>query len=79
MWLWWYWPAWLALIVLAFAPAEFIALKYHQGPSFSMFMWWVTTKWPEWAYLWGTLTGGLGVHFWWHWNPPPSFPPGSAG
>lgn len=65
----WVWAAWLATIALSFAVLE--SLSWHDV-TFSRFMWNMTENWPLWAYLWGNLTGGLAVHFWWHWSPPGS-------
>ena len=77
-WLWIYWPAALALIALVlFAIPEYIAIKRKTaGPTFSLFMWTMATKFPLWTFLWGMLVGGLAVHFLWHWCPPGSI---SAG
>ena len=71
-WLWWYWPFALAFIALGlFAIPEYVAIQGH-GPTFSLFMWTMQEKFPLWGYAWGNLTGGLAVHFLWHWLPPGS-------
>lgn len=70
-WLWWYWPFALGFIALVlFAVPEYIAIK-DGGPTFSLFMWTLAQKWPLWTYAWGNLTGGLAVHFLWHWSGKP--------
>ena len=71
-WLWWYWPFALAFILLVlFAIPEYIAVE-NNGPTFSLFMWTMSVKYPIYTFLWGCLVGGLTVHLLWHWSPPGS-------
>jgi hypothetical protein len=68
-WLWWYWPFALVFIALIlFAIPEYIAVS-DGGPTFSLFMWTMHTKYPLWTLAWGMLIGGLSVHLLWHWSP----------
>ena len=64
--LWLYWPLALAFIAFVlFGIPEWAAIKYH-GPTFSRFMANMANAGPIgkiWVFAWGTLIGGLLVHF----------------
>lgn len=59
----------MAGIAATFAGPEAFALL-NGGTTFSAFMADTQSRWPLWELVWGLLIGGLGVHFWWHWQPP---------
>jgi hypothetical protein len=40
--------------------------------TLSMSVYRLTTSWPPAIFIMGQFTGGLAVHFWWHWAPPGS-------
>lgn len=64
----WVWVAWLAAIGLSFAILEGYALK-HNKTTLSRFVWNTSKAWPPLPWVIGNVTGGLAVHFWWHWCP----------
>lgn len=68
----WYliWAAWFLAIVVTFGALESAA--WNTGVTLSRAVWDLSSHWPLIIYLWGNLTGGLAVHFWWHWSPPES-------
>ena len=37
--------------------------------TLSRYIWEIGEAWPLFIFLCGFVTGGLAVHFWWHWNP----------
>jgi hypothetical protein len=65
----WIWTVWLLSIAVSFAIFEDIGWNKL---TLSRYVWDFTSHWPLAIYLWGNLTGGLAVHFWWHWSPPGS-------
>ena len=67
------WSLWLLAIAATFAVLE--ASSWNEL-TLSRYVWNVSTHWPLFIYLWGNLTGGLAVHFWWHWSPPGSLSEG---
>lgn len=68
----WYliWALWLFAIAATFAILE--GASWNNGITLSRATWDLSTRWPLIIYLWGNLTGGLAVHWWWHWSPPGS-------
>jgi hypothetical protein len=69
-WLWWVWPLWFLLILISFAVLETFGLTYSaDGPTLSRFIWTIGQKWPLSIFLWGFVSGGLAVHFFWNWDP----------
>lgn len=62
------WVVWLLMIAVTFAALEVYAVK-HDDPTLSEFMWWIGTEWPLMLVVYGTLFGGLAVHFWWQFDP----------
>lgn len=71
----WYliWTLWLITIAVTFAALE--TLGWNEL-TLSRYVWNISTHWPLVIYLWGNITGGLAVHFWWHWSPPGSLSEG---
>jgi len=65
----WIWFGWLCAIAFSFGVLE--ALGWNTL-TLSRFVWDLSVKWPLIIYLAGCLSGGLAVHFWWHWSPPGS-------
>jgi hypothetical protein len=63
------WTGWLLFLIGSFGFFEGVALTRH-GLSLSMYTWIASEKWPPLIWICGALTGGLAVHFWWHWAPP---------
>lgn len=67
--------AWTVLLVFniaVFAWLEGYALSRadpEAGLTLSRYVWEASREWPLLVFLLGQLVGGLGVHFWWHWNP----------
>ena len=59
--------AWL-LAVIVLLGYEAFALKTGRR-TLSRQMWIWTQAWPLMPFLWGLVTGGLAVHFFWHWCP----------
>jgi hypothetical protein len=59
--------AWLtaAIVLLGY---EFFALNTGRK-TLSRQMWEWTCAWPLMPFLWGLVTGGLAVHFFWRWCP----------
>ena len=37
--------------------------------TLSRMMYDASKAWPLLPYVWGVVTGGLAVHFWWNWCP----------
>jgi len=72
----WYliWLAWVLCIALSFALLE--AASWHGGTTLSRSVWELSIHFPLIIYLAGMLSGGLAVHFWWHWSPPGSISEG---
>lgn len=68
------WAGWLFAIAATFAVLE--ALSWNHGVTLSRSVWDLSIHWPLIIYLWGNLTGGLAVHFWWRWTPPGSISEG---
>ena len=61
------WAIWLATIAATFGVLE--AMAWNNGVTLSRFVWDLGEAWPLFIWLCGALTGGLAVHFWWHWSP----------
>ena len=66
----WIWSIWLLLIVVSFAALE--GLAWQHGETLSRFIWNLSEEWPLFIWIAGVISGGLAVHFWWHWSPPGS-------
>lgn len=64
----WIWLAWILLLIVSFAIIEGIAIARGKT-TLSRFTMVCTTAFPPLIYLLGVLSGGLAVHFWWHWCP----------
>lgn len=63
------WLLWLLAIVVSFAVIETYGfVKYGVPGTFSHFMANMAVEWRLWAFLWGLITGGLAVHFFWFSN-----------
>lgn len=65
------WTLWLLALIASFALFEGAAL-YSHGLTLSSYVWGLTEAWPPLPYVAGMVSGGLAVHFWWHWLPPGS-------
>ena len=65
----WIWTVWIAAIALTFAVLEYLGWNTL---TLSRYIWNLSQEWPLFIFLCGALSGGLAVHFWWHWNPPGS-------
>lgn len=64
----WVWSGWLVFLVLSFAVFEAWALAHHQL-TLSQYTYDLSKAWPLLPFVAGMLSGGLAVHFWWHWLP----------
>lgn len=64
----WVWIGWLLAIVISFAVFEGYALRKNKT-TLSRFTWNASKAWPPLPWVIGNVTGGLAVHFWWHWCP----------
>jgi hypothetical protein len=62
------WSGALIFIVALVAGLEAFALLTDRL-TLSRFVWEISDAWPLFIFLCGFVTGGLAVHFWWHWNP----------
>jgi hypothetical protein len=62
------WSAALIFIVALVLGLEAFALLTDRL-TLSRFIWNISEAWPLFIFLCGFVTGGLAVHFWWHWNP----------
>jgi len=65
------WTAWFLGSILVFAILESYALKTGRL-TLSRYTYDIGAHWPLFLVLWGMVTGGLAVHFFWHWCPPGS-------
>lgn len=64
------WIVWILFMAGSFAVLEWYAFKHPKRENtLSRFMWQMGNKWRLIIYIYGVLTGGLAVHFWWNWNP----------
>lgn len=63
------WTAFLLGFILLFAIFETWALMTG-GTTLSRYTYEVSKAWPLMPFLLGFLSGGLAVHFFWHWMPP---------
>jgi hypothetical protein len=67
------WIAGLGVAVGYFTWWEWYAfVNPAQEATLSMTIYNLTTAWPPAIFIMGQFTGGLAVHFWWHWAPPGS-------
>ena len=67
----WIWTAFLLGFIALFAGIEGYALSTG-GTTLSRYTYELTKAWPPLIFILGTVSGGLCVHFWWHWSPPGS-------
>ena len=65
------WTGFLLGFIALFAILETWAIMTG-GTTLSRYTYEITKAWPPLIFLLGMIVGGLGVHFWWHWNPPGS-------
>jgi hypothetical protein len=66
----WPWIVWGASMLGSFAVLEGYAFKHPlRENTLSRFMWSMGQKWPLSLVLFGEVTGGLAVHFYWNWCP----------
>ena len=63
-----YWWVWAAIAITAFVVGEAYAFKHPQMDTLSRWIWHIT-RWQPLIFIFGQFTGGLAVHFWWHWCP----------
>ncbi len=61
------WTGWLLFLIVSFAVFE--ALAWNNGITLSRYVWEISRDWPLIIFIAGSLSGGLAVHFWWHWSP----------
>jgi hypothetical protein len=59
--------AWLVAVIVLLG-YEFWAIRTGRRTLSSQMVEWTRT-WPLMPYIWGVVTGGLAVHFFWHWCP----------
>lgn len=59
--------AWLLAIAVLLGYEAFALATGRKTLSRQMVEW--TRAWPLLPYLWGVVTGGLAVHFFWPWCP----------
>lgn len=62
------WTAFIGLIIVGFIVVESWALATG-GTTLSRYTWELSKDWPLLPFVLGLICGGLGVHFWWHWDP----------
>ena len=65
------WTAFLLGFIILFGVFETWALMTG-GTTLSRYTYEVTKAWPPMIFILGFVSGGLCVHFWWHWSPPGS-------
>jgi hypothetical protein len=63
------WLIWLGLFAASFAVLEGLALHSGTPTTFSDYVVWASSVWGPLPVVFGWVTGGLAVHFWWHWTP----------
>lgn len=64
------WIALCASWLIGFAVLEAHALLHpDDGVTLSRLVAEIGMAWPFSIFLAGLVTGGLAVHFWWHWDP----------
>lgn len=66
------WTVLLAFNVAVFAVLEGYALSRADpdaGLTLSRYVYEAARAWPLLVFVLGQITGGLAVHFFWHWNP----------
>lgn len=66
------WTAMILVNIVVFAVLETYALSRgnpDDGLTLSRYVYDITQAWPLAIFLLGLLSGGLAVHFWWHWDP----------
>jgi len=59
--------AWLIAVAVLLGYEAFALATDRRTLSRQMWIW--TQAWPLMPFLWGLVTGGLAVHFFWHWCP----------
>ena len=66
------WTALLLFNIAVFAIMEGYAVTRtdpEMGLTLSRYIYDAARAWPLLVFVLGQLTGGLAVHFWWHWDP----------
>ena len=71
--MYWPWVLWGAALVASFAVLEARAFRHPERQrTLSRAIYEIGAKWPLSIWLGGLITGGLAVHFFWHFCPPGS-------
>lgn len=66
------WTSLIVLNIVVFALMEGYALNRadpEAGLTLSRYVYEASRAWPLLVFVLGQLTGGLAVHFFWHWSP----------
>lgn len=64
------WIAWAIIMLISFAFIEAYAINHPSRQwTLSHSMAWLGEKWPLTIFFFGLFTGGLAVHFFWHFCP----------
>ena len=72
-----YWIVGTFLAILFFAVGESYAFKFPERQNtLSRAIYTIGSKWPLSIFIMGSFSGGLSVHFFWHWCPPGSISTG---
>ena len=69
-WGWIIWTVWLAAILGSFIVLE--SIGWDSGNTLSRYIYEIGRAFPLSIFIAGFITGGLAVHFYWHWLPPGS-------
>lgn len=64
------WTVWWLWLLVSFAALETYAFKTGTW-SLSYYMYRLSVDWPPIIGIYFGLVIGVGLHFWWHWNPTP--------
>lgn len=62
------WTIFIVGFVVIFAIIEGWAIATG-GTTLSRYTWELSKSWPLMPFVLGLVSGGLAVHFWWHWDP----------
>jgi hypothetical protein len=66
----WMWIVWALVIVGGFVLIEWYSFRRpDKQHTLSRAVWSLGQRWPLSIYIFGNVTGGLAVHFFWHWCP----------
>jgi hypothetical protein len=63
-----FWSLFWVAVIVAFAIGEWASIRYN-GKTLSHVVSVAAFNWPLLPYIYGILTGGLAVHFFWHYCP----------